>query len=570
MFNIYAYNDEYDTVGRLYTAYPGGYRSRYAFIVTAPSNSSAKIILEVGHSEWLSSDTTSLMRKYLVEEEYAFHENQGEISPSLLSNCSVLIIGSAWDSFTQDELDAIYGYVNDGGGLLLAGVGWSWVGYHPESTISDYPMNRIAEIFDASFNDDVIVDPSDYTNQPSSPLFHSPYIVPHEITENVIEIGALDYIPSSINYSIGEALVLGDEDSYGVGASPYSSPGSTPPFLVAIEYNLGRVVLVGHEGIFHDNSIEEYDNSQLMRNIVKWLTRSNVSEPSFQEWNVTLSVAVAGYSALNATFGVKVGATGGFDAAAGDQVLPPGYAGVESYFYYPENPYSPVNLRKLFVSYLPVEYPAEWVLKVHTFTGASGETTLSWKASDIASIPSEYYVHLETPTGSVNMRENSQYTWTADEEFTYTFTIALTSEVEYTLQLKAGWNMVSLPVVPDDLTANAVMPSGLFYQLVTWTGTGYVAASDFEAGRGYWLLVLEDVNVTVTGIPVDEVTLTLSPGWSMIGGPNSVVQASEVFPGFYQLVTWTGTGYTPATVFEPGKGYWALVLAETQIQLPPT
>lgn len=64
--------------------------------------------------------------------------------------------------------------------------------------------------------------------------------------------------------------------------------------------------------------------------------------------------------------------------------------------------------------------------------------------------------------------------------------------------------------------------------------------------------------------------LDLSIGWSMIGGTYDEVQAADVFPDFYQLVTWTGTGYTPATVFEPGKGYWALVLAETQIQLSPT
>jgi len=56
---------------------------------------------------------------------------------------------------------------------------------------------------------------------------------------------------------------------------------------------------------------------------------------------------------------------------------------------------------------------------------------------------------------------------------------------------------------------------------------------------------------------------------NMVEGPNSVVQSSNVFSGFYQLVTWTGTGYTSASSFEPGKGYWALVIKETQIQLSP-
>jgi hypothetical protein len=267
---------------------------------------------------------------------------------------------------------------------------------------------------------------------------------------------------------------------------------------------------------------------------------------------------------------MKTDATNGFDENLGDLVLPPGFSGVESYFYHPDNPSSPVNLGKLYASYLPEEYPANWSFKVHTFAGVSGEATLSWSASDITDIPSNYTVNLDTPTDTVDMREATQYTWTSEEDTTYTFTITLTSETEFTLELEAGWNMVSLPVVPDDPAASAVMPSGVFYQLVTWTGTGYALSTEFEAGRGYWLLVLHDVDVTVSGQPVDSLSLGLSAGWNMVGGTVDEVPAIDVFSGFHQLVTWSGTGYTLATVFEPGRGYWALVLEETQIQLPPT
>ena len=72
-----------------------------------------------------------------------------------------------------------------------------------------------------------------------------------------------------------------------------------------------------------------------------------------------------------------------------------------------------------------------------------------------------------------------------------------------------------------------------------------------------------------TGEPVDSLTLNLSAGWNMIGGTIDEMQADDVFPGYNYLVTWTGTGYAEATVFEPGKGYWALVLENTQIELPP-
>ena len=49
---------------------------------------------------------------------------------------------------------------------------------------------------------------------------------------------------------------------------------------------------------------------------------------------------------------------------------------------------------------------------------------------------------------------------------------------------------------------------------------------------------------------------------SVIG---KAVNADEVFPGFYQLLTWDGTSYITSAVIEPGKGYWALVLESTTI-----
>ncbi len=144
-----------------------------------------------------------------------------------------------------------------------------------------------------------------------------------------------------------------------------------------------------------------------------------------------------------------------------------------------------------------------------------------------------------------------------------------TGDQTYTLELTIGWNMVSLPIIPDNPLASSILSDVEYYQLATWSGTGYVTATEFEAGRGYWLLVLEDVNVTLSGTSIETLNITLSLGWSMIGGTNDEVQAVGVFPDFYQLVTWTGTGYTPASTFEPGKGYWALVLETTEIELPP-
>jgi hypothetical protein len=108
-----------------------------------------------------------------------------------------------------------------------------------------------------------------------------------------------------------------------------------------------------------------------------------------------------------------------------------------------------------------------------------------------------------------------------------------------------------------------------YYQVLTWDETSYVKPSVAEIGRGYWVLVLEETTVNVTaGAPVESYELDLPAGWSMIGSIyDSTVDASTVFPGYYQLLTWSGTSYVTATTIEPGKGYWALVLAPTHVDV---
>jgi len=287
------------------------------------------------------------------------------------------------------------------------------------------------------------------------------------------------------------------------------------------------------------------------------------------EWQASLNINVSIYTA-SLVFGLDEDATDGFDASSGDSLSSPAPpTGVYAYFWYPNNPSGFVDYRKLSTSLLPVEYPVEWTFQVNTI-GVSGESTVSWSMGDIMKMPNNYMVTLDTPSGTVDMRSTDQYSWTSDADSMYTFKISITTELEVTLMLKPGWNMVSLPLVPEDSSAEAIMEGVEFYQLVAWSGVGYVAGSIFEPGAGYWLLVLEDVNITVSGTPLESLNLVLPAGWSMMGGLDTEVAASEVFPGFYQLVTWTGTGYIPAIVFESGKGYWALVLEETQIHLPPT
>ncbi len=148
-------------------------------------------------------------------------------------------------------------------------------------------------------------------------------------------------------------------------------------------------------------------------------------------------------------------------------------------------------------------------------------------------------------------------------------TVSVTSpNTEVTIDLNSGWNMVSLPVVAEDMSAESILSEVGYYQLVTWSGTQYSEALEFEPGKGYWLLSLVEVSIQVSGTPVEQLSIDLTPGWNMIGGLNTESDAMETFPSYYQLYAWDGGGYIESTVLEPSDGYWALVLIETIITLP--
>jgi len=129
---------------------------------------------------------------------------------------------------------------------------------------------------------------------------------------------------------------------------------------------------------------------------------------------------------------------------------------------------------------------------------------------------------------------------------------------EYNLNLAFGWNLVSFPVIPVNPSVTNIFSDVEFYQIVEWTGSGYVKVSEVDGHKGYWVLVFEETTINLRGDAVLIEPYNLDIGWNMIG---TTMSPSEPLPlDVYQMVTWTGTGYIPASVLEPGKGYWALKL----------
>ncbi|GAB5381145.1 MAG: hypothetical protein Alis3KO_04200 [Aliiglaciecola sp.] len=76
-----------------------------------------------------------------------------------VANAAVVIIANAWTDFSEDEKAVIKAYVENGGGLLVAGLGWSWKTYGPHDfkdqneAMPLYPMNKLMEDFGLIWTD---------------------------------------------------------------------------------------------------------------------------------------------------------------------------------------------------------------------------------------------------------------------------------------------------------------------------------------------------------------------------------------------------------------------------------
>jgi len=221
----------------------------------------------------------------------------------------------------------------------------------------------------------------------------------------------------------------------------------------------------------------------------------------------------------------------------------------------------------------------------------------------------------------------SEGAWTKNLAFTaevgtYTLTITATDYAENTdvvtvdvvvalditglyVDLEEGWNMFSLPLIPDDSSIEVVLADVMENVQIVWgykegVWSKYLPGlpefstlTDLVDGEGYWVLITAEDTVTVSGVelpgpgilpPVYDVV----EGWNLIGFKSvdfmnineylttvpKTVRASSVSYGWdatiqdYEMV-YLGDFPIPDSNFYPGQGYW-LYLTEDASIAPPT
>ena len=133
--------------------------------------------------------------------------------------------------------------------------------------------------------------------------------------------------------------------------------------------------------------------------------------------------------------------------------------------------------------------------------------------------------------------------------------------------------MFSLPVRLENSSVSEVFKDLGYYAVYAWNASEkrYVTPETIEPGIGYWILILEDVNVTITGTPLYRVELQIHKGWNMIG---SIIQEANYTTRpegsiYMNIYSWNPQlkRYKTETTTKPGKAYWILAYQDCTIEL---
>ena len=134
-----------------------------------------------------------------------------------------------------------------------------------------------------------------------------------------------------------------------------------------------------------------------------------------------------------------------------------------------------------------------------------------------------------------------------------------------TLHLSAGWNFISLPVVPDNKRANVIFPGIVSCQWWDPIAGSPVLVDILQPGKAYWVLTTSSADYNLTGIPVIRVGIEDGgPGWWSIGAPYDSIGLGSGYrftgSGSTNLWGWNpdSSGYYISYRLKNGKGYWVL------------
>jgi hypothetical protein len=166
-----------------------------------------------------------------------------------------------------------------------------------------------------------------------------------------------------------------------------------------------------------------------------------------------------------------------------------------------------------------------------------------------------------------DMRDDCSFSVTgvsSDQYFTLTW---IPFNAFHTFEMVKGWNLISLPLIPENNTLNSLFPDA---DVAYGFNDGeYVRSSILEPGKGYWVNMPVPATYTVFGDVFSFEEINLDTGWHLIGSiqdESIPVPEKEVIEVMYQYLD---GAYIRSHSIEPGMGYWIRLTEPSSLAVLP-
>ena len=132
--------------------------------------------------------------------------------------------------------------------------------------------------------------------------------------------------------------------------------------------------------------------------------------------------------------------------------------------------------------------------------------------------------------------------------------------LEIIIDYQSDWNLVGLPLEVDNASYTYLFPESIEGTLYSFDD-GYNLETSLIQGEGYWLRFGEAGSINISGLSINELTLSFSEGWNLISGISTPLNISDIQDPDGIIISgtiygFTSGGYSNTENIEPGKGYW--------------
>jgi Leucine-rich repeat (LRR) protein len=134
------------------------------------------------------------------------------------------------------------------------------------------------------------------------------------------------------------------------------------------------------------------------------------------------------------------------------------------------------------------------------------------------------------------------------------------SQGNITVDYQSDWNLVGLPLEVENASYTYLFSESIEGTLYSFD-YGYYIETSLIHGEGYWLRFNAEGSTTISGTPINELTISLNEGWNLISGISIPLDVTQIQDPDEIIIAGTvyefaSGGYSNEEILEPGKGYW--------------